>query len=636
MEEDRVLVNIRNTILTKSPPEAQITRIELEGPKIVIYSRNPVVFLDEGEGTIKEIVKTIKKRVVIRGDPEIRLKEEEAAKIIRSIVPEEAGISNMFFDEVSGEVEIEAEKPGYVIGKDGATLRRILATTLWHPRVVRTPPIHSRVVEQVRTLFRGRSEDRLKFLRYVGQNIHRCPVFENTYVRVTALGGFQEVGRSAILVQTSESTVLLDAGLKPSSDRQDELPFFDAPEFDVEELDAVVVTHAHLDHCGALPYLFKYGYRGPVYATEPTMYLMKLLQEDYLKIAERSGRPPLYTNREISEATLHTYALNYGEVTDIAPDVRLTFYPAGHILGSAIVHLHIGHGLCNIVYTSDFKFERTRLLDAASYRFPRVEILIMESTYGGSEDRMPLRYETEQYFINIIGKTIERGGMALIPVMAVGRAQEILLVLNEAIESGKLPEIPIFVEGMVDEATAIHTAFPEHLSQGLRERIYRGENPFTSPYINIVKDPSQRAEIASTGPGVVMATSGMLNGGPVLDYLQLLADDEKNSLIFVSYQIEGTLGRRILNGLREIPFVDQYGRVVVKKLNMEIYRVEGFSGHSDRGQLIRFVARMTPRPSKIVLQHGERTKIRELRGYLERKFNIETIAPQNLEAIRAR
>jgi len=634
VEEDRILLNIRHTILSKSPPDAQITGVEFEGPKIVIYSRNPVVFFEKNEGIIKEIVKTIKKRVVIRGDPQVRKSEEETIRIIKEIVPPEAGITSVFFDDISGVVEIEAEKPGYVIGKEGQTLRKILAQTLWHPRVVRTPPIHSTTIAQTRSLFRARREERLKFLREMGQKIHRHPIFRNTYVRITALGGFQEVGRSAILIQTPESTVLLDAGIKPSGNRHDEFPYFDLPEFDVDKLDAVVITHAHLDHCGALPYLFKYGYRGPVYTTEPTMYLMKMLQEDYLKITERSGKPLPYTSREIAEALLHTYPLSYGEVTDITPDIRLTLYPAGHILGSAMAHIHIGQGLVNIVYTSDFKFERTRLLDFANYRFPRVEVLVMESTYGGVEDRLPPRYDTEQYFINIVKKTLERKGTVLIPVMAVGRAQEILLVLNEAIETGKIPEVPIFIEGMIDEATAIHTAYPEHLSQVLRDKIYRGENPFTSPYIKIVKDPSQRKDIISLGSSIILATSGMLTGGPVLDYLQLLASDEKNSLIFVSYQIEGTLGRKILNGLREIPFIDAYGRITVKELKMEVYRVEGFSGHSDRGQLIRFLARITPKPNLVILGHGEKSKIKELRNYVERRFNYTVITPQNIESIR--
>jgi len=625
---------VRDAVLRLVPPEAEVTRIDFEGPRIAVYSRKPHVFLMNREELIKKLVKTIKKRVVVRGDPEVRLSEREAEEKIRSIVPEEANISLIYFNKITGEVEIEAEKPGYVIGKDGITLRRILAETLWYPKVLRKPPIASRTVYEVRELFRSRSEDRLKFLRVVGHRIYRRQILSDEYVRVIALGGFQEVGRSAILIETPESRVLLDAGVKPSLTRE-EYPYFGVPELDLDSLDAVVITHAHLDHCGALPYLFKYGYKGPVYMTEPTLYLMKLLQEDYLKIAEREGKSLPYTLRDVTEAVLHSYTLKYGEVTDIAPDIRLTLYRSGHILGAAIAHIHVGQGLVNIVYTSDFKFARTRILDPAHYQFPRVEVLIMETTYGGPQDYLPSRDEAERMLIEIVRKTFERGGVVLIPVLAVGRAQDVLIVLNEAMETGKLPSAPIYIEGMIDEVTAIHTAFPEYLTTSLRERIYRSENPFTSPNINILKHTSnEREEIVRIRPSIIMSTSGMLTGGPIMDYLRLLAEDEKSSLVFVSYQIEGTLGRKILQGLRKLTFVDSRGRVEAVELKMEVYRVEGFSGHSDRRQLEYYLRRITPRPRRVILVHGERSKMRSFKGRAERIVNAEVLTPQNLEAIR--
>ncbi len=625
---------LREAILSMVPPEAEITGIEFEGPRIAIYSRRPEIFLENNEELIKTLVKRIKKRVVIRGDQKIRKEKREAEELIRSIVPGEAGISRIFFNDVTGEVEIEAEKPGYVIGREGVTLRRILTSTGWYPRVARKPPLTSKTVNEIRELYRGRVDDRIRFLREAGHRIYRKLLFKIDYVRIVALGGFQEVGRSAILVQTPESNILLDVGVKPTSNGE-EYPYLDAPELDLENLDAVVITHAHLDHCGALPFLFKYGYRGPVYMTEPTMYLMKLLQEDYLKVAEREGRPLPYTYRDIADSLIHTYTLNYGEVTDIAPDVRLTLYRSGHILGASMVHLHIGQGLINIVYTSDFKFGRTRLLESAVNRFPRLEVLIMESTYGGPDDYLPDRETAERMLIDVVKRTFERGGIVLIPVLAVGRAQEILLVLKEAMESKKLPEAPIFIEGMIDEVTAIHTTFPEYLASSIRERIYRNENPFTAPNVNILKQsPSEREEIVNIRPSIIMATSGMLTGGPIMDYLKLLAEDERSSLVFVSYQIEGTLGRRILQGLRKITFFDERGKVETRDLKMEVVRIEGFSGHSDRRQLLGFLKRVNPRPRRVVLNHGEKNKVKELKRYISRSVNVEVLAPQNLEAVR--
>ena len=604
-------IRIRRSIVESLSPKAGVTKIEFEGPKIVIYSKRPEVFLEDDEKLIKEIVSKIKKRIVIRGDPESRLPENESKKIINEVVPEEANIRNMYFNDISGEVEIEAERPGYVIGKDGITLKKILAKTLWYPKVMRKPPMSSRTVHEIRELYRERTGERVRFLRALGQKIYRTQLFKSDYVRVIGLGSFREVGRSAILVQTPESNILLDAGIKPTSNT-DELPYLEVPEFNIEELDAVVITHAHLDHCGALPYLYKYGYKGPVYMTEPTLHTMKLLQEDYLKISERDKRSVPYTQRDISDAILHSYTLSYGEVTDVSPDVKLTLYPSGHILGSALVHLHIGEGLLNIVYTSDFKFARTALLDPANHKFPRVEVLIMEGTYSGPDDILPDRIETEMRFIEIISKTFRRGGIALIPVLAVGRAQEVLYVLKKAMNRKLIPEVPIFIEGMIDEVAAIYTTFPEYLTTTVRELIYRDENPFTAPNVIILKG-NNREEVINTRPCVILATSGMLTGGPVMEYLRLLADDSKSSLIFVSYQVEGTLGNRILQGLRKLTFTREDGKIEIKELKMEIHRVEGFSGHSDRRQLMGYLKHITPKPKKVILSHGEASKIKEFK-----------------------
>ncbi|MEM1521838.1 MAG: beta-CASP ribonuclease aCPSF1 [Thermofilaceae archaeon] len=628
------ILDLRRKILELIPLEAEVTNIKFEGPRIAIYTRRPDIFISEEEKLIKEIVKTIKKRIVVRADQAVRLKAQEAEREIRSIVPPEAGIRRIYFNEELSEVEIEAEKPGYVIGKSGETRREIFRRTGWHPRILRAPALSSPSITEIRELFRVHAEDRANLLEQTGERIFRAKLFENNYVRIIGLGGFQEVGRSAILVQTPESQILLDAGIKPTSNA-DEYPFFEIPEFNVDKLDAVVITHSHLDHCGALPYLFKYGYRGLVYATEPTFYLMKLVQEDYLRVARREGRPLPYSEKDIATAVLHTYPLAYGEVTDIAPDVKLTLYKSGHILGGAMVHLHIGEGLINIVYTGDFKFEHTLMLDAADFKFPRLEVLILEATYSGKDDILPSRDEAAKQLVDVVAETIGRNGVVLIPVLAVGRAQEVLLALRLAMEAGQLPTVPIFIEGMIDEVDAIHTVFPEYQNATVSEMIYRKVNPFTAPNVHVLKG-EEREEVIEARPCVILATSGMLTGGPVMEYLKLLAEDERSSLVFVSYQVEGTLGRKILQGLRELTFVDSRGRVELRELKMHIYRVEGFSGHSDRRQLVSYLKRVTPTPRKVILNHGERNKMKTFAKSLERIFpNVEIYAPENLESIRA-
>lgn len=628
------LKNIIMVIVRNFPAEAQITRIEFEGPEIAVYVKNPAVIVNNPE-IVKRIVKELKKRIVIRTDPEVRKSQHETREIIKSLVPSEAGIKDIQFDEVLGEVIVKAEKVGLVYGKNRNIYNKILVETGWRLNVVRAPPIESKIVNRVISHMLRQSSYRLNFLRSVGERIHRGVIYENRYVRITALGGFMEVGRSAILVETPESRVLLDVGINPAVvGTYDMYPRLDIDQLKLEELDAVIVTHAHLDHMGLVPYLFKYGYKGPVYATKPTRDLMVLSQLDLLDIIQRSGKTPPYTQHEVKKMVLHTIPLDYGEVTDIAPDIKLTFYNAGHILGSAIVHLHIGEGLHNIVYTGDFKYGKTRLLDKAHDSFPRVETLIMESTYGDTV--LKSRREAEQELIEHISRTISRGGKVLIPVMAVGRAQEILLVVSDAIRRKWLPKINIYIDGMIDEVTAIHLSYPELLSSQLRERIFRGENPFVDDFIVKVKNRQMREDIAKGDePCIILATSGMLQGGPSVEYLYMLAEDPKNMLIFVSYQVSGTLGRQIKDGAREITMVTPEGKLEVVKIRMEVVSVEGFSGHSDRKQLLAYIENIKPRPKNIILNHGEPSAIRSLANSIRKRYKNEFVVhtPAVLESI---
>jgi predicted metal-dependent RNase len=317
--------------------------------------------------------------------------------------------------------------------------------------------------------------------------------------------------------------------------------------------------------------------------------------------------------------------------------VKLTLHNAGHILGSSIVHLHVGEGLHNIVYTGDFKFGKTMLLEAASHVFPRAETLIIESTYGGQEDLMPEREDVEEKLVSIINDTVNRGGKVLIPVPAVGRAQEIMMVIDSYMKSGRLNEVPVYIEGMISEATAIHTAYPEYLAKEIRDCILHHDvNPFQSDYFTLVNHPSSREEIIAGSPSVILATSGMLEGGPAVDYFKHLAPDKKNTLVFVSYQIEGTLGNRIKNGLREAPLLGADGKIESVKVDMQVESVEGFSGHSDRRQILGFIQKMSPKPSRVIVCHGERKKCDGMAQGITKLLKLRAIAPENLETIKLR
>jgi KH/beta-lactamase-domain protein len=622
---------IRNTILSKIPPEVGITRIEFEGPRLAIYTQKPEI-LHENSHIVAEIAGIIKKRIVIRSDPSVRSSEIEAERVIKEVITDDAGLVQSYFDPTLGEVALEVQKPGVAIGKGGSNLQEIVRRTHWSPNVVRSPPIPSLTIKQIRGYLYSKSKERERFLRETGEAIFR-PMFNSSGdVRVTFLGSSRHVGRSAILVRTRESSILLDCGINPGTSRPiGAFPRLDVEEFDLGSLDAVVVTHAHLDHCGFVPYLFKYGYDGPVYCSEPTASLMTLLQGDYLDVMSMEGRVPPYGGDDIREVIIHTIPLAWGEVTDVSPDIRLTLHNAGHILGSSIVHLHIGKGLHNIVYTGDFKYGYTQLLAPATAQFPRVETLIMESTYGGPNNVTPPRVETEVGFVEIANKFL-KNGKVIIPVPAVGRAQEILMVINKYMEEGELTEVPVYIEGMISEATGIHTAYPDYLSSELRDQILReGKNPFESDYFTVVKQQDSRDEIAEGGPCIIMATAGMMEGGPVIEYFKRLAPWEENGLIFVSYQVTGTLGQRLQGGMRSVQTFNREGKMEITNVRLGIQTVEGFSGHSDRRQLLNYVRKLRPTPRRVFFVHGEESKCDDMARTVSRFRGVRGFSPNMLE-----
>ncbi|MCS7125007.1 MAG: beta-CASP ribonuclease aCPSF1 [Candidatus Bathyarchaeota archaeon] len=632
---EREKIEISQYILEHVPKEAEVTRVEYEGPMLAVYAKKPELLVEQSS-LIADIVNVIRKRIVIRSDPSVRLPEKEAEKIAREIIPSEAEVTDVNFDPSLGEIIIEAKKPGIVIGKNGAVLHEIIKKTKWRPHVLRSPPLRSKIIAHMRHYLHAESKERERILRTLGERIFRPKVFEVGDVRITPLGGVQEVGRSAFLVQTRESNILLDCGINPGASKPFEaFPRLDHPAFEIDSLDAVVISHAHLDHCGLVPFLFKYGYDGPVYCSAPTSSLMTLLQLDYLDVASKQGIIPPYDQKDVRECVLHTLPLRYGVVTDIAPDVRLTLHNAGHILGSSIIHLHIGEGLHNIVYTGDYKYAKTMLLEAATAEFPRVETFITESTYGGPDDVMPSRAEAEERLTRIVNETLERKGKVLIPVPAVGRAQEIMLILDGYMKRGLMKEAPVFIEGMISEATAIHTAYPEYLGREVRNSIlHEGVNPFESDYFTVVEHPSVRQDVMESEPCIIMATSGMLEGGPVIEYFKGLAEDERNVIVFVSYQIEGTLGRRVQKGINEVTMMDSEGKMSVVKVKMRVESIEGFSGHSDRRQIVNYVTHLKPRPERVIVCHGEKAKIASITSFIQKKCGIPAMAPSIMETFR--
>jgi hypothetical protein len=606
-------------------PKEKISRIEFEGAKIIVYTKD-LEFFRSSEETVKNLVSTLKKRVEIRVEKDLLMKEEDAKKKIYELAPQDAEIKDIVFEKERSIVNIYAKKIGYVIGKGGDIVKKIKEETLWQPKIERAPLIDSKIVDGIRKMMHEEVDFRKDFLNKIGKKIFESRDIDRKRIRLTFLGGAREVGRSCLLVETPKSKILVDAGIVAGGSNG--YPILNIPEFNINEIDAIVISHAHLDHVGFVPVIYEMGYDGPLYMTQPTLDLATLLWLDFIDVMQRSSSKPLFTIKGVKEAVKRAITLDYGEVTDISPDVRLTFYNAGHILGSALVHLHIGDGWHNIVYALDQKFGKTNLLDPAYTNFQRVETLIIESTYGAKTDVMPSRKEVEEQFMQVVNRTMERGGIVLIPSFSVERAQEVMTVL---VKHNFL--YPIYLDGMIWDANGIFTAYPEYYGKRMMKEAISGNDPFLSPIFKRISSPSEREKAWNDRPCVIISTSGMLNGGPVLEHLKHLAEDPKNTLIFVGYQAEGTLGRKIQKGWREVPIEDN-GKIVPLKINMEIYTADGLSAHSDRKQLLAYIGNLTAKPKRVFTVHGEEEKTIALANAIERIFKIEAYAPRLLETLR--
>jgi len=602
----------------------KVSRIEFEGSKVIIYTRD-LNFFKSSEEAVKNLVSTLKKRVEIRVERDFLMREEDAGKKIFELTSSEAEIKDIVFEKERSIVNIYAKKIGYVIGKGGEILKRIREETLWQPKIERAPLIESKVVDGIRKMMHEEVDFRKEFLNKVGKKIFESRDMDRKRIRLTFLGGAREVGRSSLLLETPKSKILVDAGIAAGSNGY---PILNIPEFNINEIDAIVVSHAHLDHVGFIPVIYEMGYDGPLYMTQPTLDLATLLWLDFIDVMQRGATKPLFTIKGVKEAIKRVITLDYEEVTDISPDVRLTFYNAGHILGSALVHLHVGDGLHNIIYALDQKFGKTNLLDPAYTNFQRVETLIIEATYGSKTDIMPPRKEVEEQFMQVVNKTMERGGIVLIPSFSVERAQEVMTVL---VKHNFL--YPVYLDGMIWDANGIFTAYPEYYGKRMMKEAMSGKDPFLSPIFKRISSQSEREKAWSDKPCIIISTSGMLNGGPVLEHLKHLAEDQKNTLIFVGYQAEGTLGRKIQKGWREIP-IEEDGKIVSLKINMEVYTADGLSAHSDRKQLLAYIGNLTAKPKRVFVVHGEEEKAISLSNTIERIFKIESYAPRLLETLR--
>jgi|TARA_B110000211_G_scaffold206944_1_gene242373 KH/beta-lactamase-domain protein len=613
--------------------------VDLESGSIAIITKQPSLFIGSGDSLTVQIAKLIKRRVVIRPHPDILADETAIYQAVSKYIPPEAGLTNTWLDPALSEIILECDDPSSAVGPKGIHIQQLRDEIGWLVNVVRAPAIASRTQHDIRRYRKEMASDRKALLRKFGTRIYRPKRPGVPWVRVTALGSYREVGRAMHLVTTNESKILVDCGAKPTTNRNETQPFFSAPELlPLDNLDAIVITHAHVDHIGMLPVLFKYGYRGPVYCTPPTRDLMTLLQIDYIKVALAEGNEPPYSKTDIQECIKHTVDINWGEKTDISPDIKITLENAGHILGSSSVYTQIGEGKSEhrLLFSGDIKYEKSWLFDAATVRFPKVDTLVIESTYGGPQNIQPTRQQASHELQDLIIDTLNRGGKIFSPVFAVGRSQEVMIAIDELFKSGKVKPVTVWLDGMISEATAIHSSHPNFLNRDLRKKLLKGgdENPFNSPWFKQVESHKQRESILlETNPCIVLATSGMMTGGPIIEYFKHWAPEHGNTLCFVGYQASGTLGRRLQDGHSAVPLVDR-GQTLMIAVNCNMVIIDGFSGHSDRNQLMDYVSALHPTPRKIICHHGDSQTCNAFRQGLREKFKVQTYAPDNLETLR--
>ena len=603
--------NIMATILKSLPKESGLTKIEYEGPSIALYSKNPR-FLIENSQILSNMVNTIRKRVVIRTDESIRKSRNDSTKIIQNrLLPFKVKSNGMIFDDALGELTIYISNSYEMKNQiENTLLLDLISETGWKIKLRRST-VKLATIQFIDKVLDSSTDYRIKFYKEIGDKVFRPKLSSSCEASIVTLGGFGEIGRSCFLLVTKESKILLDCGINTHDEKPiNYFPRFDMTGFTLDEIDAVIITHAHIDHTGFLPFLFKYGYRGPVYCTEPTLPLMILLFLDYHKNHE------IYCEEDITNVIIHTMPLSLGVVTDISPDIKLVLYNSGHILGSTSIHLHIGNGNHNLVYTGDLKFGKTNLLENASWNFPRVETLIIEGTFG-SKDLPHKREETDPILIESINQTLRDGGRVLIPVPIIGLSQELIYTLTKYQELGSLePTAEIFVDKSILETTYIHELYYDYLSKEIKTKI-SNENISIFNYKNL-KLINSKSKVDK--PGIILVPSSMLLGGLSLKFLKQIHNDPLSKIILISNQATGTLGKEIQTGHTKVIINGQQQPL---ELKCKIDSIHGFSNHSDYNQLLAYISRLKPKLKRVIINHGEKPRVQNLASSVNKILNIQ-------------
>ena len=453
-------------------------------------------------------------------------------------------------------------------------------------------------------------------------------------MEVLPLGGGQDIGKSCIIVTLGAKRVMLDCGMHLGYDDMRRFPDFSAlapADQLTQAVDCVIITHFHLDHIGALPHLTeKLGYRGPIYMTRPTRAIGAILLEDYRHVmVDRKGALNFYSSADIAACMERATLISLGETVWIDDELRLTPYYAGHVLGAVIVHVaSSGHSL---VYTGDFNTTADRHLGAARIGRLAPDVLITESTYA-TTIRGSKRHH-ESHFLTQVHETVAKGGKVLIPVFALGRAQELQLLLESYWDRMGL-QVPIyFSAGMVEKANLYYKLFATWTGASTQSELASGShNPFDFRH---VRPFTSRELLTAPGPCVLLATPGMLHGGVSLEAFKVWAPDPANLVLLPSFCVRGTIGHQLLVGIAnkkpctEVQLPGEGGG----KLGVRIRAAQiSFAAHTDAKGLLWMVR--TVAPSAVVLVHGERSKMAYMKAKIVRDFRLPCYDPHNGERVR--
>ena len=444
-------------------------------------------------------------------------------------------------------------------------------------------------------------------------------------VAIKIFGGGREVGRVAVMVDLGVR-LLLDAGIAPTGEGEESLPLVE----DWGSVDSIVLTHPHLDHSGAIPYAVeKGGFMGRIVSTPPTIALCRILWTDAVKVMRRRSGKTLYSMKGVNDALKAAEPRGYREEVKVSDDVTVMLFPASHTLGSSIATVTSSSGF-KLVFTGDLgtassTLEYWRVEDEMKYP----DVLVIEATYAGR--RRPSRKIVERAFVEKVREALERGGKVLIPSSSVGKFQEVLKILRD--NEGKLPDgTTVYLEGLGVKATRVYEAYPNFLSRSVhRAWLMSGVNPFkwrSSKTFNTLRE--REKVLKSKSPTVILAPSGMLEGGMSVWWLRRLAEDPKNLICLVGYQDPDSTGYRLEKGEREVEVVDFIsGEKLTVKVEAEVSKFE-ISSHASHEELLTFISNVKPRV--LIVIHGDQESTDALKEYGSQMVS-QAFTPENGDAV---